>query len=223
MKRLRVVPLLAALLAVPWPTLAGPDERRPAPVMSFRGADWLERAGREEEQRPEEIIRTMGLKDGDVVADFGCGTGYFARRMARAVAPRGLVYAVDIQPEMLELLKQRVLKEEITNVVPVLATVDDPKLPAGALDWVLLVDVYHELQQPRATLARLREALAPKGRVALVEYRLLGPSALHIRPEHRMSPEQVMAEWVPAGFRLVATHEFLPTQHFFVFEKAPDR
>jgi ubiquinone/menaquinone biosynthesis C-methylase UbiE len=221
MTRLPAVALLAALLAVPWPAAASADERRPAAVMSWRGAEWLERAGREEEQRPAEIIRTMGLKDGDVVADLGCGTGYFARRMARAVAPRGRVYAVDIQPEMLDLLNQHVAKEELTNVVPVLATVDDPKLPAGVLDWVLLVDVYHELQQPRATLAHLREALGPKGRVALVEYRLDGPSALHIRPEHRMSPEQVLAEWVPAGFRLVSRYEFLPTQHFFVFEKAP--
>ena len=85
------------------------------------------------------------------------------------------------------------------------------------------MDVYHELQQPKAMLARMREALKPTGRVALVEYRLEGPSALHIREEHRMSPKQVLAEWEPAGFRLVKRHEFLPTQHFFVFEKAPDR
>lgn len=227
MSPMRALPLLAVALCAaavaPRSAENAPEERRPAAVMSWRGADWLERAGREEEQRPDEIIRTMGLKDGDVVADFGCGTGYFARRMARAVAPRGRVYAVDVQPEMLDLLKRRVEQEKIANVVPVLATVDDPKLPEGALDWALLVDVYHELQQPRATLARLRAALAPRGRIALVEYRLEGPSALHIRPEHRMSPEQVLAEWQPAGFRLAARHEFLPTQHLFVFEKAKDR
>ena len=123
MRPSRAVPLLVLALSVaaapPRPAAAAPDERRPAAVMSWRGADWLERAGREEEQRPDEIIRTMGLKDGDVVADFGCGTGYFARRMARAVAPRGRVYAVDVQPEMLELLGRRVEQEKITNVVPV--------------------------------------------------------------------------------------------------------
>jgi predicted methyltransferase len=200
-----------------------PAARRPATVMSWRGADWLERAGREQEQRPDEIIKTMGLRDGDTVADFGCGTGYFARRMARAVAPGGRVYAVDIQPEMLGILKQLVDKEALTNVVPVLAETDDPKLPAGALDWILLVDVYHELQHPKATLARLREALAPGGKVAVIEYRLEGLTALHIREEHRMSPEQVLAEWEPAGFRLARRHEFLPTQHFFVFEKASAR
>jgi len=215
--------LAVAVSSAASPAPAAPADRRPASVMSWRGAEWLERAGREEEQRPAEIIRTMGLKDGDVVADLGCGTGYFARRMARAVAPRGRVYAVDIQPEMLDQLKRRAEEEKIVNIVPVLGETEDPKLPEGALDWVLLVDVYHELQQPKATLARLRAALAAKGRVAVIEYRLEGTTALHIREEHRMSPKQVLEEWEPAGFRLVARHEFLPTQHFFVFEKAPDR
>ena len=194
------------------------DERHPAAVMSFRGADWLEREGREQEQRPEEVIKAMGLGDGDVVADLGCGTGYFARRMARAVAPKGRVYAVDIQPEMLALMKGLLEKDGTTNVIPVLGEAGDPKLPKGGLDWILLVDVYHELQQPKAMLAKMRESLKPTtGRIALIEYRLDGDSALHIRAEHRMSPAQVLAEWQPAGFRLVARHEFLPTQHFFVF------
>ncbi len=198
-------------------------ERRPAPVMGYQGADWLEREGREEEQRPGEVIKTMGLKDGDLVADLGCGTGYFARRMARAVAPSGRVYAVDIQPEMLDRMKGLLEKEAITNVVPVLGEADDPKLPSAGLDWILLVDVYHELQRPKAMLAKMRESLKPAGRIALVEYRLEGTTASHIRPEHRMSPAQVLAEWEPAGFRLVTRHEFLPTQHFFVFEKTADR
>jgi ubiquinone/menaquinone biosynthesis C-methylase UbiE len=191
--------------------------------MSWGGAAWLERQDRDKEQRPEQVIRTMGLRDGDVVADLGTGTGYFARRMARAVAPGGTVYAVDIQPEMIGLLKRNVEKEGLTNVVPVLGAADDPRLPEGSLDWILLVDVYHELQQPKAMLARMREALKRSGKVALIEYRLEGLTAVHIREEHRMSPRQVLAEWEPAGFRLVKRHEFLPTQHFFVFEKAPDR
>jgi predicted methyltransferase len=213
-----------ALVVALTPALAGSDQpRRPAPVMGFGGAAWLERQDRDEEQRPAEVIRTMGLRDGDVVADLGAGTGYFTRPMAEAVAPRGKVYAVDIQPEMIALLKRSVEKVGLTNVVPLLGATDDPRLPRGALDWILLVDVYHELQQPEAMLARMREALKPDGKVALVEYRLEGPSAVHIRREHRMSPKQVLAEWEPAGFRLVKRHEFLPTQHFFVFEKAPDR
>lgn len=213
---------LLAVLLLP-ALLAADGTRRPAPVMGWQGAGWLEREDRDREQRPDEVIRAMGLRDGDVVADVGAGTGYFTRRLARAVAPRGRVYAVEIQPEMIALLKQGVEKAGLTNVVPVLGAADDPRLPPAALDWILLVDVYHELQQPKAVLARMREALKPTGKVALVEYRLEGPTALHIREEHRMSPKQVLAEWEPAGFRLAARHEFLPTQHFFVFEKAADR
>lgn len=202
------------------PAEAPRSDRRPAPVMGFGGADWLEREGREAEQRPQEVIRAMGLKDGAVVADLGCGTGYFARRMARAVAPRGHVYGVDIQPEMLDLMRGLLAREGITNVVPVLGAADDPRLPPASLDWILLVDVYHEFQQPKPMLQKIREALKPEGRVALVEYRLEGDSAAHIRVEHRMSVDQVLLEWLPAGFRLVEKHEFLPTQHLFIFAKA---
>ncbi len=213
---------LVVLLLLAQPAVRGdsPRERRPAPVMGFGGADWLEREGREAEQRPDQILATMGLKDGDVVADLGCGTGYFARRMARAVAPSGRVYGVDIQPEMLDRMKGLLAREGITNVVPVLGTGDDPRLPAGSLDWILLVDVYHEFQQPKPMLAKMRGALKPGGRIALVEYRLEGDSAAHIRTEHRMSVAQVVKEWRPAGFRLQKRHDYLPTQHLFIFEKA---
>ena len=189
MRRVLVFPVLlllgAAALSLS-PARDG-DQRRPAPVMGAGGADWLERPGRDEEQRPDEIVRTMALKKGDAVADLGAGTGYFTRRLARAVGPSGVVYAVDIQPEMLTLLKANMEKAGVRNVVPVLGEVDDPKLTPSSLDWVLLVDVYHELQQPKATLAKVREALKPTGRVALVEYRLEGLTALHVREEHRMS------------------------------------
>jgi len=223
--RLVAAALLGALLpgAAPWaqaPAPAPVPERTPAGVMSYHGAAWLEREGRDQEQQPAAVIETMSLRDGDVVADVGCGTGYFARRMARAVAPRGKVYGVDIQPEMLDLMKDYVAKEGIANIEPVLGKEDDPRLPSGRLDWILLVDVYHEFQQPRPMLAKLKEALKPDGRVALIEYRQEGTTARHIDPLHRMSVEQVLAEWTPAGFELAARHEFLPTQHFFVFRKA---
>jgi ubiquinone/menaquinone biosynthesis C-methylase UbiE len=225
LRRIAALPALLLLLGTSGaPSLAQTaEERRPASVMSAGGADWLERPSRDEEQKPDEIIRTMRVKDGDVIADVGAGTGYFTRRLAKAVAPSGRVYAVDIQPEMLALLKDNVEKAGLRNVVPVLGEVDDPKLPPASLDWILIVDVYHELQQPKATLAKMREALKPLGRVALVEYRLEGDTALHVREDHRMSKKQVLAEWEPAGFRLVKHYEFLPVQHFFVFEKAPDR
>ena len=209
---------LGLLATLPTQAVAVPATRVPAPVMTFGGASWLEREGREAEQRPTEIFRAMRLRDGDVVADLGCGTGWFARRMAPAVAPRGKVYAVDIQPEMLDLLRGYVTAEGVSGVEPVLGTETDPKLPPGSLDWILMVDVYHEFQKPEAMLEAIRRSLKPTGKVALVEYRLEGETASHIRTEHRMSVEQVRAEWVPAGFRLVKQLDFLPTQHLFILE-----
>ena len=214
----RVVPLVLFTFAC-YAQVDPAPERRPANVISVAGADWLERGNREQEDRPDIVIAAMKLKDGDVVADVGAGTGFFTRRLARAVAPRGRVYANDVQPEMLELLRTYAAKENITNVIPVLGETADPRLPRNALDWILLVDVYHEFQEPKPMLARLREALKADGRVALVEYRAEGTSASHIRREHRMTKEQVLAEWVPAGFKVVEIIESLPSQRLFIFEK----
>ncbi len=213
--KLLALGLLTTLLAQ---AAATPPTRSPARVMTVHGASWLERESREAEQRPSEVIRAMGLKDGDLVADLGCGTGWFARRMARAVAPRGKVYAVDIQPEMLDLLRGYVAAEAVSGVEAVLGTETDPRLPPGSLDWILMVDVYHEFQKPEAMLEAIRRSLKPTGKVALIEYRLEGDTALHILTEHRMSVEQVLAEWSPAGFRLMRQLDFLPTQHFLVLE-----
>src|SRR5260370_42640501 len=127
----------------------------------------------------------MGLKDGGLVADLGCGTGYFARRMARAVAPSGRVYAVDIQPEMLDRMKGLLEKEGVGNVVPVLGEADDRKLPKEAPDRILLVDVYHELQHPKAMLRKRRASLKPTGRSAVIEYRLEGATAAQFPPGPR--------------------------------------
>ena len=197
-----------------------PISRVPAPVMTFHGAGWLERPEREVEEKPERVLDVMNLKEGDVVAEIGCGTGYFARRMARRVGRSGKVYAEDIQPEMLALLREYVAAEKLTNVTPVLGTETDPKLPDNSLQWVLLVDVYHEFQNPEPMLAAIRKDLAPDGRVALVEYRREGATADHIRLEHRMSVDEVKAEWLPRGFELVSVDESLPSQHLFIFRKA---
>jgi ubiquinone/menaquinone biosynthesis C-methylase UbiE len=194
-------------------------DRKPAHVMSYLGANWLERADREELEQPDRVIATMQLKPGDVVADIGSGSGYFTRRLARAVLPSGTVYGVDIQPEMNEILAENCKKEGINNVEIVLSEEADPKLPPNSIDWMLLVDVYHEFQQPKPMLAKMLDALKPGGHVALLEYRLLGDTGAHIKIDHRMSVEQVLAEWLPAGFELEKRHEFLPTQHFFVFRK----
>ncbi len=157
---------------------AAVPERQPARVMPFEGADWLERPGRTEQEHPEEVLRAMDLHPGDVVAEVGAGTGYFARRIARQVAPDGRVYAVDIQPEMLDLLHRYAERDGVAGTITtVVGGETDPHLPAGAMDWVLLVDVYHEFQQPKPMLAKIRESLKPSGRVALVEYRLEGDTA----------------------------------------------
>jgi ubiquinone/menaquinone biosynthesis C-methylase UbiE len=185
--------------------------------MGWQGAGWLEREEREVAETPEALLDLFELQPGDTVADLGCGTGYLARRMARRVAPEGKVYCVDIQPRMLELMRRLAPESAYPNLVPVLAEEDDPRLPEGHIDFVLLVDVYHEIQEPDAMLARLRQALAPGGRVGLVEYRLEGRTAEHIRREHRMSVEQVLAEWLPAGFELVERFDAMPSQHVFVF------
>jgi ubiquinone/menaquinone biosynthesis C-methylase UbiE len=191
--------------------------REPANVMSWEKAGWLEREGRAESEKPELVIQAMDLKPGMTVAEIGAGTGFFSRRIAKVVGPAGKVYAEDIQPQMLDLLKQYSAKEGIQNVISVLGTETDPKLPAHTMDRVLLVDVYHEFQKPEPMLAAIRDCLAPGGTVVLVEYRLEGETASHINIKHRMSVEQVLSEWTAAGFTLVRRTEDLPSQHVFIF------
>lgn len=200
------------------PSPVDPDPRRsPAPVMSWHGAEWLERASREEEERPDLILGEMELRPGIRVAEVGAGTGYFSRRIAPLVAPARVVEN-DIQPEMLEILRTRLRKEEIPNVETVLGQEDDPGLAGESFDWILLVDVYHEFQQPMSMIDGINRALAPGGRVMLVEYR---ENADHIRSEHRMSTAQVRSEWEAAGFRIERIIESLPSQRMYIL--APRR
>lgn len=212
--RLALLLTFLACYAPSSPSLSEP-QRVPANVIPPSGASWLERPTRAEEERPEIVIAAMQLENGDVVADVGAGTGFYTRRLARAVAPDGVVYANDIQPELLAILRQKAAAEKITNVVPMLGSETDPKLPARSLDWVLLVDVYHEFQKPAPMLEAIRRSLRPRGRVALVEYR---ETTTHIRPEHRMSTDEVLREWLPSGFRLVRIIEDMPLQRLYIFE-----
>lgn len=195
--------------------------REPADVMGVMGASWLERASRIDEEHPETVIRALELRPEDVVADIGCGSGFYVRRIAPLV-PNGKVLGVDIQPGMIELLKGDIKKNNLTNVVPILSGEVDPNLPKGGVDWVLMVDVYHEFGKPREMLAKILESLSPRGKVALVEFRLLGPTASQIKIEHRMSVKQVLAEWQPEGFELVDLIEDLPMQHLFIFQRRGD-
>ena len=188
--------------------------------MSFLGAQWLERAGRVAKEQPAEVLAAMGLEPGDVVADVGCGSGYYARRIARRVQPGGRVYCVDIQPEMLEIMQQRVAAEDVTGIEPILSTATDPRLAAGAIDWIIIADVYHEMSDPEPMLARMRESLAPGGQIALLEYRVEDGTGDHVKADHTMSVRQVLSEWHAAGFELVRLHDFLPGQHLFFFRAA---
>jgi tRNA A58 N-methylase Trm61 len=131
--------------------------REIAHYMTHQGAPWLERAERDTEERPDLVMKALALKPGDLVADLGCGTGYFSWRMAQAVGPKGVVYGVEIQPEMLALLAANMRERSVTNVVGVLGALDDPKLPQP-VDLAIMVDVYHECSEPAAFIAALSAA-----------------------------------------------------------------
>src|SRR5438270_11265554 len=149
--------------------------RRIAPVMGWQGADWLERGEREDEEAPEIALNVLKIPKGATVADIGAGSGFVTVKLSSRVGPTGRVYANDIQPQMLQMLKQRLVRQNITNVTLVQGTVDDPNLPPASVDLALMIDVYHELSQPQAVLRHLREAIRPDGRLVLLEYRKEDP------------------------------------------------
>ena len=192
--------------------------REIAHVMGHQGADWLERPERAEEEKPDQMIELLGLKNGQVVADIGAGTGYISWRMAQKVRPNGKVYAVDIQQEMLDLLGTNVKKRGITNVVPVLGTETDPRLPAGTVDLVIMVDVYHEFSEPLEMMRNIVKALKQGGRVAFVEYRAEDPN-VPIKAVHKMSEAQVKKEAAAAGLEWEKTFTDLPRQHVILARK----
>jgi len=192
--------------------------RRFAAVMGYQGADWLDRAERVTEEEPDMALDAIKLVQGSTVADVGAGSGYMTVKMAKRVGPGGKVYANDIQPEMLARLRQRLVREKITNVEMVLGTADDPKLPPAALDLILMVDVYHEFSEPQTMLQRMRDALKPDGRLVLLEYRKEDP-AIPIRLEHKMSVAEAKLEVEAEGYTLARVDEVLPRQHILVFAK----
>src|SRR5881397_66532 len=193
-------------------------QRQPAPVMDARGADWLTRAERESEERPEEVLDALKIRPGDVVADVGAGVGYFSLRLARRVGKEGRVLAVDIQQAMLDKLKASRDAEKLDNIDLILGTETDPMLPVNSTDLVLMVDVYHEFSRPAEMMEKIRAALKPAGRLVLVEYRGEDPS-VPIKPIHKMTERQVLEEITPCGFRHLETLRFLPRQHVIIFGK----
>jgi ubiquinone/menaquinone biosynthesis C-methylase UbiE len=193
--------------------------RRYAATMGVEGADWLDRAERENEEDPDRAIDVMKIAKGSTVADIGAGSGYMTVKLARKVGPDGKVFANDIQQGMLDLLNKRLAKSKITNVSTVLGTQDDPRLPLEAIDLVLMVDVYHELSQPQLMLRNIKASLKPGGRLVLLEYRKEDPN-VPIKPEHKMSVAEAKLEVEAEGFKLTKTNEDLPRQHILIFNKS---
>ena len=191
--------------------------REIAQVMGHLGAPWLERAEREAEERPAKLVELMELRPTDVVADIGAGTGYFSFRIAAKV-PEGKVLGVDIQPEMIELLRRAARDRGVANVQPVLGKVDDPNLPESAVDVALMVDAYHEFDHPREMMEGVVRGLRPGGRVVLVEYRGEDPD-VPIKPLHKMTEAQAKKEMAAVGLEHVKTLGDLPRQHVLIFRK----
>jgi cyclopropane fatty-acyl-phospholipid synthase-like methyltransferase len=225
--RFAVLAFLAILAARPAPTRA--QEKLPpaldyykgreiAQTMHYLGAPWLTRESRDREEDCHTLLRALDLKPGMTVCDMGCGNGFYTLRVAQKVAPEGRVLAVEIQPEMLTLLRERASQAKINNIKPILGTLIDPQLEPGSCDMILCVDVYHEFSHPEHMLRAMRKALKPKGRLVLVEFRMEDPK-VPIKTEHKMSKEQILKELPPNGFKLVEQFDKLPWQHVMFFER----
>jgi len=192
--------------------------REIAGVMGWEGAQWLERESRAREERPELLLRELALAPGMTVADIGAGTGYYTWQLAKRVGPGGRVYAVDVQPEMIGMLDNQMVKRGVRNVVSVLGSDTTVKLPPASVDLAIMVDVYHELAYPSEVLDSIVGALKPGGRVVFVEYRAEDP-AVAIKPLHKMSKPQIRREAEAHGLKWERSIESLPIQHAIVFRK----
>lgn len=188
-------------------------------IMGHQAASWLERPAREREERTDLAIQALDLKPGDVVADIGCGTGYYASRMAKAVGETGTVHGVEIQQEMLDLLARNMKKLEITNVKGVMGEEKDPKLPAESCDLIIMVDVYHEFEFPYEMTRSMIKALKKGGRMVFIEYRKEDPE-VRIKQCHKMTEAQVKKEMsIHPELEWKTTFDKLPQQHLLIFEK----
>lgn len=184
-------------------------------VMGHLGAGWLERPEREAEEKGSLLLAALELQPDHVVADIGAGSGYFTFQIAPLV-PAGKVLAVDIQPEMLELIKEKSLQLGVDNVERIQGEITAPKLPQGQVDRVLMVDVYHEFSHPREMMEGIVAALKPEGKVYLIEYRAEDPN-VPIKPRHKMTAEQATREMEAVGLRLIENQAMLPRQHCLIY------
>jgi SAM-dependent methyltransferase len=193
------------------------EGREIARVMGYQGIPWLNRPEREKEENVSLLIKNMNIKPKDVIADIGAGSGYHVFKMA-PLAKEGLVYAVDIQPEMLAVINQQKAKQGVENVNMILGGEKSPNLPENSIDKVLMVDVYHEFNYPYEMLLSIKSSLKNNGKIYLIEYRAEDP-LIPIKPIHKMTEKQAVKEFEIAGFRLIENIENLPWQHCMVFEK----
>lgn len=193
--------------------------RKYAHVMGAAGADWLVRPEREAEENPDLAVSLLGIRPGMAVADIGAGVGYYSLKIAAQVGPQGKVFATDLQPEMLRLMRKRLERDKITNVEPVPGSESSCNLADESIDMAVLVDVYHEFSEPRKMLASIRRALKPDGRLVLLEYRKEDPK-VPIREEHKMSVAMVKQEVTADGYVLDKLVADLPWQHIFFFKKS---
>ncbi len=186
-------------------------------VMGHLGAGWLERPERVQQERTDLLIEKLALKPTDHVVDLGAGSGYFSFRMAPLV-PEGKVYAVDISPEMLAIVRAKMRKSNAENIETVLSTVTDLKLEKNSADCVLIVDAYHEFSHPLEMGKSIYETLKPGGKLVLIEYRMEDPG-IPIKKLHKMTQKQAIQEISAVGLKWEETSEALPQQHFMVFRK----
>lgn len=194
--------------------------REIAHVMGFQAAGWLERREREKEEEPAKLIKALEIKPGMVIADVGAGSGFHTFLMSPLVGEKGKILAVDIQPQMLALIKEKAKKQNVKNVELVKGTATDPKLPAGEVDLILMVDVYHEFDHPYEMAEKMVAALKPGGRLAFVEFRL-EDEKVPIKLVHKMSERQVIKEMEAfADLKHMKTVGTLPWQHVVLFTKS---
>ncbi len=192
--------------------------REIAQVMGHQGASWLDRPEREAEEAPSLLIKALKLRPGMHVADIGAGTGALSFPMAKQVAPGGAVFAVEIQPELLDIIRTRSKKNGVKNVKTVLGTTTNPQVPANSMDLMLMVDVYHEFDFPREMVTNMIKGLKKGGRLVLVEYRGEDPE-VPIKPLHKMTEAQVRKELTDFPLDFVQNDGVLPRQHILTFRK----
>jgi len=202
------------------PALTEYQGRRIAQTMHWTGAEWLMRQDREQEENAALMLKELNIQKGWTISDLGCGNGYHALTMAASTGETGSILAVDIQQQMLDMLKARADGRGMKNIKPILEEYHDPKLPAASCDLILLVDVYHEFSHPEQQMKAMRAALKPGGLVALVEFRA-EDDKVPIKPEHKMSKEQIRKEWLPMGFEIAREFDGLPWQHLIFFKIKP--